>query len=90
MSLIYLYKNKPIGKSSIGYITCVNSVPLPPKPNQPVFLSETYEYGTAYAPAWCHALCLVDLGNVRKDQSEDPATFYPDPLVLTFKETLKG
>lgn len=48
------------------------------------------EYGTVYAPTCTmpSALCVWEMSE--KDQSEDPATFYSAPLVLTFKETLKG
>lgn len=36
------------------------------------------------------APCPLPWEMAEKDQSRDPATFYSDPLVLTFKEALKG
>lgn len=48
------------------------------------------EYGTVYSPPrpLPSALWVWEMSG--KDHSKDPATFYSEPLVLTFKETGEG
>lgn len=66
-------------------------IPFPAaKTKSPALLSEGSECGTVYTPTCTVPSALRIWEMSEKDQSKDPATFYSDPLVLTFKETLKG
>lgn len=63
----------------IPLFACKNSVP--------VLLSEATSMEQFILQP---APCPLSWEMSEKDQSKDPATFYSDPLVLTFKEALKG
>lgn len=71
------------------YITCVYSVRCLQNQTSKEFPECGLRVQNSFCSSQCLALCLVDLGDVRKDQSKDPAPFYSDPSVLTFKETRK-
>lgn len=68
---------------------------LPAKTNMPMLLSEPkgmeqFTIQPASCPLPCGFGKCQGEKKKKKDQSKDPATFCSDPLVLTFKETLKG